>query len=224
VHGWSLQALPASPGEQLRAVMRNCVVEEEGQEPDHVLRSAEQAEGLGWTALMSAALWGHAGLVGRLLAHDPEQQVLAVDKHGQTALMYATASGHAACLGPLLSHSPKLQVRAKDLNRMTALMYAAASRNAACLDPLLAHDPKQQLRATDNNGWAALELACECDQMQCAKVMLAHKAPLPTNASTLAKLSPIVHDMAHSVLDPSVLHQSMAKAIQALHAPRLLLP
>ena len=66
-----------------------------------------------------------------------------------------------------------------------------------------------------------LELACQHKHLQCAKVLLAHKAPLSTKASTLATLSPIVHSMAQTVLQPDVLHQALATEIMALHVPVL---
>ena len=55
----------------------------------------------GGTALMSAASWGHGGVVGALLEH-VEKGLDAVDDYGWTALMWAAFHGHAAIAAQLV--------------------------------------------------------------------------------------------------------------------------
>ena len=54
--------------------------------------------------------------------------------------------------------------------------------------------------------------------MDCAKVLLARGAPLSIRPDVVAKLNPIVHDMAKTVANPDLLHQAIAAEVEVLRA------
>src|SRR3970282_2685795 len=72
----------------------------------------------GETALMLAALRGHADIVEMLLAHGAE-----VNQSGWTPLMYAAANSHLDIARKLISRGAKVDAAAE--NGTTALMMAA---------------------------------------------------------------------------------------------------
>jgi ankyrin repeat protein len=79
-----------------------------GQLPASVPHTAAEAKEQGWSALMLAATWGHAGWCAQLLTHQPQQQVQAVSKGGYTALELACEHDHVQCIKVLLANKAPL--------------------------------------------------------------------------------------------------------------------
>ena len=117
-------------------------------------RSEEVAVGAklngGTTALMEAALGGHAAAIAALVAAGAE--VEAKHKGGRTALMQAAAGGHAAAIAALLAAGAEVEAQMND--DMTALMLAAGGGHGAAIAALVAAGA--EVEAKDNDGVTAL--------------------------------------------------------------------
>ena len=117
-------------------------------------RSEEVAVGAkdnrGTTALMRAALNGHAAAIAALLAAGAE--VEAKENDDTTALMLAAKGGHAAAIAALVAAGA--EVEAKDNDGTTALMLAATDGHAAAIAALVAAGA--EVEAKMNDGMTAL--------------------------------------------------------------------
>ncbi|ESU36641.1 Serine/threonine protein kinase [Giardia duodenalis] len=145
----------------------------------------------GGTALMRAAIYGHAELVGLLL----EKEGGIRDNSGWTALIWAARTGHIDCLELLLEREGGMrdnnggtalmatvgngysncarrllrkEICMQDNNGTTALMAAAGRGYADCVKLLMNKESRMQ----DSNGWTALMCAAELGRTDCVKLLV----------------------------------------------------
>eukprot|EP00955_Chlamydomonas_euryale_P086061 364189-Chlamydomonas_euryale.AAC.12 len=110
-----------------------------------------------------------------LLHHQPLDQIMAMDLHGNTALMLAAQHGHVECVYQLLQYEPSLQVGCRNKYGQNALIKAVQSIQVECTVQLLRHKPELQVRATDNNdGNTALISAAQDGHTACVRALLKH--------------------------------------------------
>jgi ankyrin repeat protein len=109
------------------------------------------------TALMRAALIGHAGAIADLLACGVE--VNARDQYGRTALMEAAYGGHAEVVEALLKRGA--DVNATDDTGWTALMEAASKSRCCAVRVLLSYGA--DATATCKKGLTALKVTPRTD-------------------------------------------------------------
>ncbi|TNJ30758.1 Ankyrin repeat protein 2 [Giardia muris] len=102
----------------------------------------------GWTALMEAAIWGHANCIPLL-----EKEIGMQDNWGWTALMWAARNGETDCVRLLLSEAGKQTTKERDdfPPGTTALMIAARENYPEIVQLLLPYE--QGL--TDSNSHTA---------------------------------------------------------------------
>ncbi len=124
----------------------------------------------GKTALMWAAMFGHADVAEILLKHGAN--VNAKDNDGWTALMKAAKYGHADVAEVLLKHGA--DVNANNNNGKTALMFAAENGHADVAEVLLKHGA--DVNAEDDDGMTALMFAAGYGHVDVAEVLLKHGA------------------------------------------------
>ena len=124
----------------------------------------------GFTALMAAAVEGHAEVVALLL--DRGAAVDAKDNDGKNAMIGAALAGHAAVIEILVARGADVNI--KDNNGWTPLITAASSGDPAGIKILLAHGA--DVDAKDSNGWSALANAAITGHADAIKLLLAGKA------------------------------------------------
>jgi len=131
------------------------------------------------TALMTAALAGHAAIAEALLAAGAD--VDARDQNGTTALMEAARSGAAAVIHALAKRKPTPDC--VDASGRTALMIACQSRqaNEETVRALLALGADRAL--TGNDGRRAIDHAIAAGRWRLV-ALLDPDHPLPANVST----------------------------------------
>ena len=128
------------------------------------------------------------------------------------------------CIRVLLLHEAPLSTKPDVVARLSPIVHDMAKtvetpnllHQALAAEP--AHLPEEEVVAVDAAGFTALELACNMDNVDRVKALLARGAPLSTRPDVVAKLGPIVHDMAKTVEAPDLLHQALATAVGALRA------
>ncbi|EFO63683.1 NEK, Kinase [Giardia lamblia P15] len=121
------------------------------------------------TALMRAAVYGHAELV-ELLA---EKEEGLRDSNGWTALMFAAAHDHVPCVKLLLEKEGGMQCD----SGWTALMSAAKHGYTDCLRLLLEKESGVQ----DNKGWTALMSAARHGHIDCLNLLLEREGGIQDN-------------------------------------------
>jgi ankyrin repeat protein len=138
--------------------------------------NVDSRDSLGRTALMVAALQGHAGIVATLL--DAGAQVGLADSRGTTALMEATRSGSEDVLRLIAEHDPALDV--VDASGRSALIIACQSRQAceATVRHLLLAGASRDLAAAD--GRRAVDFAAAAGRWNIV-ALLDPEYPLPAN-------------------------------------------
>ncbi|EFO61092.1 Kinase, NEK [Giardia lamblia P15] len=129
------------------------------------------------TALMRAAIYGHAEIVELLV----EKEKGLRDSNGWTALMFAAAHDHVHCVKLLLEKEGGIQ----DDNGWTALMRAAARGHTNCLKLLLEKESGVQ----DNDGWTALMSAARNGHIDCLKLLLEREGGIQDNEGETALMS-----------------------------------
>ena len=136
-------------------------------------RGADVNAAGGRTALMFAAVKGHADVVEVLLNKGVD--VNDVNFRGRTALMSAARHGHAAVVELLLRHG--VDANAADSHGRIALMLAAGSGHADVVELLLSNGA--EVNAADSDGWTALMLAAEEGYADVVHLLLRHGAEVP---------------------------------------------
>lgn len=138
-------------------------------------------DSLGRTALMVAALQGHAGIAAALL--DAGAQVGLADSRGTTALMEATRSGSEAVLKLIAEHDPSPDVL--DASGRSALMIACQSRQACegSVRHLLLAGASRDIAAAD--GRRAVDFAAAAGRWNIV-ALLDPDYPLPANMADSA--------------------------------------
>ncbi|MEO7148712.1 MAG: ankyrin repeat domain-containing protein, partial [Rhodanobacteraceae bacterium] len=153
---------------------------------------ADATDALGRSALMNAALEGHARIVRTLL--DAGAAANLADRHGTTALMEAARAGAAEALNELITMQP--DVRARDTHGRDALTLACQSPRASapCVRALLAlgADPK----AKGGDGRSALEHAASAGRWDLV-ALLDPSTPLPSSHAIAAQPEPGADTPAH---------------------------
>jgi hypothetical protein len=138
--------------------------------------NVDARDSLGRTALMVAALQGHAGIVATLL--DAGAKVGLADSRGTTALMEATRSGSEDVLRLIAEHDPELDV--VDASGRSALIIACQSRQGceATVRHLLLAGASRDLTAAD--GRRAVDFAAAAGRWNIV-ALLDPEYPLPAN-------------------------------------------
>lgn len=117
----------------------------------------------GMTALMYAALQGHAGCVQILAQYELRMR----DCNGWTALMHTSAKGSSSCVCLLLE-----EARITSLEGKSALMYAIQARHFACVDELLA----AEARISDSLGMTALMYAAKARDVAAVHILAEYES------------------------------------------------
>ena len=125
----------------------------------------------GRTALMSATLEGHKGVVKLLLENGAE--VNDKDDGGRTALLIASYNGHKDVVVLLLSKF-KADVNAKDILGWTALIVASGKGHADCVSVLL--ENSADVNAKENDGSTALFAASHNGFKDCVSILIENGA------------------------------------------------
>ena len=128
-----------------------------------------KVEHLGQTALMAAALGGHADIV-EVLMKEEKLEYDAQNMHGDTALMQAAVAGHADVAESLIK---KADVEIQNNDGRTALMMAAVSGHLDVVKPLA---EKADITATNKKGETALKLAAKEGHTEVVKFLKKPKA------------------------------------------------
>lgn len=136
----------------------------------------------GTTALMKAAMYGHADIVAALLEKGASPDV--ADAHRRSAVHLAAANGEVEALSTLLNAGAMVDKPSK--NEFSVLSWAAASGCVAAIEVLFEVREAEAvtlLHACDSNGRRAYEIALEYDQNKAAVCLQAaektHPPPLP---------------------------------------------
>ena len=135
-------------------------------------------------ALQLAASNGYPDCIRLLLHHNPENQLAAVNAHGDNALILAASNGHAECVQLLLVHNPAVQVAAANALGSTALILAASNGHAECVQLLLVHNPAVQVATANAHGDTALILAAWKGHAECVQLLLVHNPAVQVAAAT----------------------------------------
>lgn len=138
----------------------------------HKKADLRQQTDQGLTALMLAAIFGHAKCAGELLEEAGMQ-----DSNGRTALMFAAAHMHADIITILADTELGFQ----DQYGRTALMAATLHNYPDGVDLLL-----DECRMQDSTGVTALMLAAENDHHRLTRRLAEHEAGLTTNSGVTA--------------------------------------
>lgn len=128
----------------------------------------------GATALMAAALNGHAPCVEELVAGGASTEV--ANAEGLTALGFAAAGSHAPCVSALLRARARTDARRKD--GLTPLMLAAGKGGAECVELLLEAGAQMDVPKKDD-GFTALMLAAISGHAECAAFPALAPPPSP---------------------------------------------
>src|SRR5690348_8782066 len=152
----------------------------------------DAVDSLGRSALMSAALEGHAGIARTLLEAGANPNL--ADRHGTTALMEAARAGACEVLEALLAGQP--DVHARDAHGRDALLLACQSprANARCIQALLAAGADPHARSAD--GRNALEHAANGGRWDLVALLDPSK-PLPSSHAIAAQPEPGADTPAH---------------------------
>jgi ankyrin repeat protein len=152
----------------------------------------DATDSLGRTALMNAALEGHAAIVRVLLGAGANAD--HADRRGVTALMEAARAGAHAVLDELIAAQANARVR--DEHGRDALLLACQSprANAQCVRALLALalDPK----AKSQDGRSALDHAATAGRWDLV-ALLDPSTPLPSSHALAAQPEPGADTPAH---------------------------
>lgn len=152
----------------------------------------DATDSLGRTALMNAALEGHAAIARMLLGAGANADL--ADRRGVTALMEAARAGAHAVLSELID--AKANARARDEHGRDALILACQSprANAQCVRALLALglDP----RAKSRDGRSALDHAAHAGRWDLV-ALLDPSTPLPSSHALAAQPEPGADTPAH---------------------------
>ncbi|KAG1675862.1 hypothetical protein FOA52_001519 [Chlamydomonas sp. UWO 241] len=145
------------------------------------LLTAVDAKGV--SALMHAAMQGHAGAIRVLLDHpaaDAANMMMAVDDDGKTALIHAAWSGFAEAMRVLLDHpsadAAAMMVHATSTGA-TALTVAAYDGHVGAMRLLLDHpsaDAAAMMRHAKLDGSTALTLAAQKSRVDVMRLLLGH--------------------------------------------------
>ncbi|KAG1653209.1 hypothetical protein FOA52_006734, partial [Chlamydomonas sp. UWO 241] len=135
------------------------------------------------SALMHAAMQGHAGAMRVLLNHpsaDAANMMMAVDEDGKTALIHAAWGGFAEAMRVLLDH-PSANAAAMMMHATstgaTALMVAAFDGHVGAMRLLLDHpsaDAAAMMRHATSSGGTALTVAAQEGHVDAMRVLLDH--------------------------------------------------
>ncbi|HET6631816.1 MAG TPA: ankyrin repeat domain-containing protein [Rhodanobacteraceae bacterium] len=149
-------------------------------------------DSLGRTALMVAALEGHAQIASVLLAAGASADL--ADRHGTTALMEAARAGANAVIAALASHQPATAPR--DIHGRDALALACQSPRAGIdtVRALLALGADPQARGSD--GRSAIDHAAGAGRWNLVAV-LDPATPLPASHCDDLQPEPGADDPAH---------------------------
>ncbi|HEX6612909.1 MAG TPA: ankyrin repeat domain-containing protein [Rhodanobacteraceae bacterium] len=152
----------------------------------------DAVDNLGRSALMSAALEGHANIARTLLEAGANPNL--ADRHGTTALMEAARAGACEVLEALLAAQP--DVHARDAHGRDALLLACQSprANARCIQALLAAGADPHARSAD--GRNALEHAANAGRWDLVALLDPSK-PLPSSHAIAAQPEPGADTPAH---------------------------
>ena len=167
----------------------------------------------GSTALMLAALGGHAALIQLLLQHDAD--VAAADNDGDTALSFAARGGHEAVAQLLLQHGA--DATAANNDGTTALMYAAEGGHEAVAQLLLQHGA--DVAAANNDGLTALMCAAGGGHEAVAQLLLQHGADVKAAGSNGATALMCAAEGGHEAV-AQLLLQHGADVRAAMHDGR----
>ncbi|EFO64048.1 Kinase, NEK [Giardia lamblia P15] len=132
------------------------------------------------TALMRAAIYGHAKIV-ELLA---EKEKGLRDSDGWTALMFAADCGHVHCVKLLLEKEGGM----KSNSGRTALMAAASSGHIDCTKLLL----EKEGGVRDNSGQTALVATAAHGHTDCLELLLEKEGGIPCDNGWTALMSAAV--------------------------------
>ena len=174
---------------------------------------AAAANNDGSTALMLAALGGHAALIQLLLQHDAD--VAAADNDGDTALSFAARGGHEAVAQLLLQHGA--DATAANNDGTTALMYAAEGGHEAVAQLLLQHGA--DVAAANNDGLTALMCAAGGGHEAVAQLLLQHGADVKAAGSNGATALMCAAEGGHEAV-AQLLLQHGADVRAAMHDGR----
>ena len=152
----------------------------------------DATDALGRSALMTAALEGHASIVHALLESGANPDL--ADRHGTTALMEAARAGACEALEALLAAQPDVHTR--DAHGRDALLLACQSprANVRCARALLAAGADPHARSAD--GRNALEHAAGAGRWDLV-ALLDPTTPLPSSHAVAAHPEPGADTPAH---------------------------
>ncbi|XP_030462174.1 ankyrin repeat-containing protein ITN1-like [Syzygium oleosum] len=134
------------------------------------LKSVDEMNESGETALFVAAKKGNASIVKELLKHSTREGVMRKNIDGLTALHIASGHGHADIVQMLLDYEPEL-IKTAGPSNSSPLMAAATRGHAAVVDQLLARDCSL-LTVLKSNGRNALHLAARLGLVEVVQSLL----------------------------------------------------
>ncbi|CAK4654993.1 unnamed protein product [Aphanomyces euteiches] len=144
----------------------------------HVLNFATEE---GWTALMWAAMNGHADVVRALV--DAGADTSLADKTGRRARDWAASQRHVAI--SFMLDSVEASKRGRHAGELReALWMAAKNGNVATVRQLLNRGGEPNWAPPDEKGWTALMVACAKGHVATVKTLLARGASVDIAAST----------------------------------------
>ncbi|KAG9400565.1 hypothetical protein AC1031_010777 [Aphanomyces cochlioides] len=144
----------------------------------HVLNFATEE---GWTALMWAAMNGHADVVRALV--DAGVDTSLADKTGRRARDWAASQRHVAI--SFMLDSVEASKRGRHAGELReALWMAAKNGNVATVRQLLNRGGEPNWAPPDEKGWTALIVACAKGHVTTVKTLLARGASVDIAAST----------------------------------------
>ena len=126
----------------------------------------EVTDNQGNTALIDAALEGHAGCVRLLVSRGANKE--ARNKSGTTALYWAARQGHSDCVRLLVEGGANMD--SSDENRQTALLWAASKGDTDCVRLLL--DGGANKDAKSSEGLTPLMHAAANGHTDCARLLI----------------------------------------------------
>jgi uncharacterized protein len=156
------------------ALLRAVTDQNWGEVKNLILGGADPsvADGLGFTALHYAAMYGKTAIVRALLEHGPARLVFCETLEGDTSLIIACAYGHLDVAQILIEAGGEALLKIRKKDGCTCLLAACQKGRLAIVKALIQVGGQALLLETGKDGWTCLHMACQNGHFKIAKALI----------------------------------------------------